>query len=65
MKFESSNKSVVRSVKQGELLSAWLRVFRRERAMPLIHQFDVARLDEEKPDLMHYEISARTAASGS
>jgi len=57
MKFESSNKSVVRSVKQGELLNAWLRVLRRERAMPLIHQFDVARLDEEKPDLMHYEIS--------
>ena len=56
MKFESANKSVVRSIRQSELLNAWLRIFRRERAMPLIHQYDAVHLNEEKPDLMQYEI---------
>jgi hypothetical protein len=56
MHFESANRSIVRSVRQGELLNAWLRVFMRDRAMPLIHQYDVARLDDEKPDLMIYDV---------
>jgi hypothetical protein len=56
MRFESANRSIVRSVRQGELLNGWLRVFMRERALPLIHQYDVDRLDEEKPDLMIYDV---------
>jgi hypothetical protein len=56
MYFESASRSVVRSIRQSELLNAWLRIFRRERAMPLIHQYEFERLEEEKPDLMHYEV---------
>lgn len=56
MHFESVSRSVIRSVRQGDLFNAWLRVYRRERAMPLIHQFDYERLGEEKPDLMFYDV---------
>lgn len=56
MHFESASRSVIRSVRQGDLFNAWLRVFRRERALPLIHQFDYERLSEERPDLMFYDV---------
>src|SRR5215213_6010311 len=56
MHFESATRSVVRSVRQSDLLNAWLRVARRERALPLIHQFRPDHLEEEKPDLMYYDI---------
>jgi hypothetical protein len=56
VQFESSNRSVVRSIRQSELLNAWLRVFRRDRALPLVHQYESDRLEEEKPDLMQYEV---------
>ena len=56
MYFEGASRSVIRSVRQGDLFNAWLRVYRRERAMPLIHQFEPERLSEEKPDLMYYDV---------
>jgi hypothetical protein len=34
MQFESANPSVVRSVKQRDLLNAWLRVLGKDRALP-------------------------------
>lgn len=62
MNFESATRSVVRSVRQSDLLSAWLRIANRERALPLIHQFRPERLDEERADLMHYDIHHTRAA---
>ena len=56
MYFESATRSVVRSVRQSDLLNAWLRVANRERALPLIHQFRPDHLEEEKPDLMYYDL---------
>jgi len=56
MHFESASRSVIRSVRQGDLFNGWLRVYRRERALPLIHQFDFERLSEERPDLMYYDV---------
>ncbi len=56
MRFESATRSVIRSVRQGDLFSTWLRVYRRERALPLIHQFEPERLSEEMPDLMYYDV---------
>jgi hypothetical protein len=55
MHFESASRSIVRSVRQSDLLNAWFRIFRRERALPLIHQYRPDRLEEEKPDLMYYD----------
>lgn len=56
MHFENATRSVVRSVRQSDLLSAWIRVFRTKQALPLLHQLHPDRLDEEKPDLMYYDV---------
>jgi len=50
----------VRSIRQRDLLNVWLRVFKRERSLPLIHQFRPDRLEEEKADLMYYDIKPDT-----
>ena len=62
MHFDSATRSIVRSVRQGDLLNAWLRVLKRERAMPLIHQFEPDRLADESADLMCYEVKRSGAA---
>jgi len=56
MHFESADSSIVRSIRQRDLLNAWSRLFRREGTMPLLHQYQPDTLDEEMPDLMHYEV---------
>ena len=56
MYFESATRSIVRSVRQSDLLSVWLRVARRERALPLVHQYEPDHLHEERPDLMSYDV---------
>lgn len=56
MHFESATRSVVRSVRQSDLLNVWLRIFRRERALPLIHQYRPDHFEQEKADLMSYDI---------
>ena len=56
MHFESAGRSVVRSVRQSNLLNVWLRLFRREQALPLVHQYRPDHLEDEKPDLMYYDI---------
>lgn len=56
MHFESATRSIVRSIRQRDLLNVWLRVFRRERSLPLIHQFQPDRLEEEKPDLVYHDV---------
>jgi hypothetical protein len=62
MHFESADRSVVRSVRQRDLLNAWTRVYKRERALPLMHQFQPEHLQEEKPDLMYYDIRSENEA---
>ncbi len=56
MNFESADSSIVRSIRQRDLLNGWSRLFRRERTMPLLHQYQPDSLDEEMPDLMYYEV---------
>jgi hypothetical protein len=62
MLFESASRSVVRSVRQSDLLNAWLRVSRRERALPLIHQYRPDRLEDEKADLMYHDVQRESDA---
>ena len=39
MELTSANPSVVRSVKQRDLLNAWLRAFGKGGALPILAQF--------------------------
>lgn len=54
--FESANPSVVKSIKQRDLLNTWLRLFARERLLPRIEEYQPARIEEEFPDLVYYTV---------
>jgi hypothetical protein len=56
MQFESANPSVVRSIKQRELLNAWLRARVKERPLPLLDDFRPERIADELPDMMGFDV---------
>lgn len=56
MEFESANPSVVKSIKQRDLLNTWLRLFARERLLPRIEEYQPARIEDELPDLVFYTV---------
>ena len=56
MDFESANPSVIKSIKQRDLLNTWLRLFARERLLPRIAEYLPARIEEELPDLVHFTV---------
>ncbi len=56
MDFESANPSVVKSIKQRDLLNTWLRLYSRERKLPRCDEYQPARLAEELPDLVYYTV---------
>jgi hypothetical protein len=56
VEFESANPSVVKSIKQRDLLNTWLRLYAREQQMPRVEEYQPSRLAEELPDLVHYTV---------
>jgi hypothetical protein len=56
VEFESANPSVVKSIKQRDLLNTWLRLFARERLLPRIEEYQPARIEDELPDLVFYTV---------
>lgn len=58
MDFDSANPSVVKSIKQRDLLNTWLRLFAREQLLPRIEEYQPARIEEEFPDLVYYTVDA-------
>ena len=58
MDFVSADPSVVKSIKQRDLLNTWLRLFARDRLLPRIEQYQPARIEEEFPDLVYYSVDA-------
>ena len=56
MEFASVNPSVVRSVKQRDLLNAWLRALGKHRALPLIADYRPDRIADELADMMAYNV---------
>ncbi len=58
MEFESANPSVVKSIKQRDLLNTWLRLYARAQVVPRIDEYQPARLDEELPDLVFYTVDS-------
>ena len=58
MDFESANPSVVKSIKQRDLLNTWLRLYSREQKLPRIDEYRPERLADELPDLVYYTVDA-------
>jgi hypothetical protein len=56
MEFESANPSVVRSVKQRDLLNAWLRAFDRRRTLPRLEDYRPDRIADELADMMGFDV---------
>jgi hypothetical protein len=57
LEFESAQPSVVKSIKQRELLNHWLRVATRHRPLPLIDDFQPHRFGEELADMMGFDVA--------
>jgi hypothetical protein len=56
MEFTSANPSVVRSVKQRDLLNAWLRALGNGRALPALADYRPDRVADELADMMGYDV---------
>ena len=56
MDFESANPTVVKSIKQRDLLNTWLRLYAREQSMPRVEEYQPARLSDELADLVYYTV---------
>jgi hypothetical protein len=50
--FESTNPTVVKSIRQRDLLNTWLRLFAPTQRLPRIGEFQPDRIEEELPDLV-------------
>jgi hypothetical protein len=56
LEFDSANPTVVKSIKQRDLLNTWLRLYARERLMPRIEEYQPERLADELSDLVYYSV---------
>jgi hypothetical protein len=56
MEFESANPSVVRSVKQRDLLNAWLRARGKRRTLPALQDYQPDRIADELVDMMGFDV---------
>ena len=56
VQFESANPTVVKSIKQRDLLNTWLRLYAREQKLPGIDEYQPARIEDELPDLVYYTV---------
>jgi hypothetical protein len=57
MEFESADPSVVRSVKQRDLLNAWLRAVGKRRALPVLADYRPDRIADEQADMMSFDVA--------
>jgi hypothetical protein len=56
MEFTSANLSVVRSIKQRELLNAWLRAHNKRRTMPAIGDYHPDQIADELAEMMGFDV---------
>lgn len=54
MSFESSDASVVKSIRQRDLLNCWLRLYAPSQTLARITTYQPERFDEERADLVNY-----------
>lgn len=59
--FVSANPSVVKSIKQRDLLNTWLRLYARDRRLPPLETYQPERLADELPDLVYFNVDGTHA----
>jgi hypothetical protein len=58
LEFQSANPTVVKSIKQRDLLNTWLRLYAHQKLMPRIEEYEPSRLADELPDLVYYTVDS-------
>jgi hypothetical protein len=61
LEFQSANPTIVKSIRQRDLLNTWLRLYAREQELPRIGEYQPERLADELPDLVHYTVDTKQA----
>jgi hypothetical protein len=54
--FQSASPSVVKAVRQLDLLNLWLRTFAKRRALPRLEDYKPDRIADEMTDLMMFDV---------
>ena len=57
MEFESADPSVVRSIKQRDLLNSWLRAVGKLRTLPALGDYRHDRIADEQADMMSFDVA--------
>jgi hypothetical protein len=57
MEFESASPSVVKSIKQRDLLNAWLRALRKPAPLPAIQDYRPNGIADELTDMMGFDVN--------
>lgn len=58
MDFKSADPSVVKSIRQRDLLNSWLRLYARRQCLPCYRDYQPDRFAEESSDLVHYTVES-------
>jgi hypothetical protein len=61
LEFESAQPSVVKSIKQRDLLNTWLRLYARDQSLPRMDEYQPERFEDELPDLVFFTVDANEA----
>ncbi len=56
--FQSANPTIVKSIKQRDLLNTWLRLYARDQRAPRMDEYHPSRLADELPDLVYLTVDA-------
>jgi hypothetical protein len=59
VEFGSAKPSIVKSIKQRDLLNTWLRLYARTQSMPRQPEYQPERIEDERPDLVFYTVDTR------
>jgi hypothetical protein len=59
--FASADPSIVKSIKQRDLLNTWLRLFARDQALPRMDEYRPERIEDELPDLVFFTVDTNQA----
>jgi hypothetical protein len=56
LEFDSATPSIVKSIRQRDLLNTWLRLYAPEQSLPRIEEYRPERLEDELPDLVFFTV---------
>jgi hypothetical protein len=61
--FESATPSIVKAIRQRDLLNTWLRLYARHEVVPAIWEYQPARLEDELTDLIYFTVETSAATT--